>query len=92
MGYKPKQSYCPTCGHVLDPSHAKALKDEGQPKHLAVQGVVKKTSEKALLISADGRDVWVPRSQVKDGHTLTEGSTNPHVVAWFVKREDLPHA
>lgn len=89
MGYKPKQHRCPTCGHIIHESQADALGKEEKPKHVQVLGRIKKVSDKALLIASGGKEVWVPRSQVQDGITLKEGDVDPHVVAWFVKREAL---
>lgn len=87
MGYKTKA--CPHCGHPLNDAHAKALAKEEKPAHVKVMGRIKRDSEKALLIASGGLEVWVPRSQVKDGAALKAGDVDPEVVAWFVKREGL---
>jgi len=96
MGYKGKKPTCPTCGHVIDPNHAKALKGEDKPEFITVQGNVTKVSEKAVLfatfaLSGAGIDVWIPRSQIDAGGMVKEGEKQLTIKRWFADKESMRH-
>lgn len=96
MGYKGKKPCCPTCGQPIAPSHAKALGQEEKPEFVAVVGTVTKTRDKAVLyacasIGGVAMDVWIPRSQIREGDAVREGVTLLMVKPWFVEKESMRH-
>jgi hypothetical protein len=60
--------------------------------HLVVEEVVRET-EKALLLrlAEDGREIWVPLSQIADNELYFEGDRNCYisVTQWFAEKEGL---
>jgi hypothetical protein len=60
--------------------------------HLVVEEVVRET-EKALLLrlADDGREIWVPLSQIADNELYFEGDRNCYisVTQWFAEKEGL---
>lgn len=96
MGYKGKKPTCPTCGHPLAASHAKALGKEDVPEWVKVNGHVTKVSEKAVLfstfaLSGVALDVWVPRSQIDAGGMVKEGDKQLTIKQWFAEKESMRH-
>lgn len=96
MGYKGKKPTCPTCGHIIDPGHAKALGKEDKPEWATVNGHVTKVSDKALLfstfaLSGVAIDVWVPRSQVDAGAMVKVGDKQLTIKQWFAEKEGMQH-
>ncbi len=59
--------------------------------HVTIDEVVSKT-DKAILASIDGRDLWVPMSVI-DGYepSVGDGATVP-IAQWFAEREGLPES
>ena len=47
-------------------------------------------TENALLVElADGREVWVPFSQLEKTERRPDGSGRILITAWFARKEDL---
>ena len=52
---------------------------------------VKRATEKALLVEYDGREFWLPRSQVSEGEKYEEGDAGVtiSVTEWVAKQKGL---
>lgn len=64
-----------------------------QQEHInvTIDEVVSKT-DKAALVSIDGRELWIPLSVIGDySPAVGEGATVP-IAKWFAEREDLPES
>lgn len=52
---------------------------------------IKIVTKAAILVVIDGREVWIPKSQVHEGNEIdpTDEPTEIHVAPWFIKKEGL---
>ena len=53
---------------------------------------VKRTTEKAILIDCDGKEVWIPKSLIKDFDDLEIGflfEGNIVIPEWFAQGKEL---
>ena len=73
---------------------ARGIRDE-QPDVTITGVVVRRTSEKAILvITKDGEEVWLPRSQLRDGSEELKASQDTVAVtmsAWIAKEKIKRH-
>lgn len=62
---------------------------EGVPFYV-FDKVVKET-EKAILVNIEGRDIWVPKSQILENSEVTEAGDDGTIVlsTWFCEKEGL---
>lgn len=61
------------------------------PNHETIEGVIIRTTDRAILLRLESNDeeVWIPRSVCINGDVLDEGDTDPDVEEWFVRKENL---
>lgn len=62
--------------------------DSGSEAHAMGQGKCKRDTEKALLITIDDKDVWVPKSCVHDDSEVYEVGHEGEVVVkrWWAEK------
>src|SRR5207249_6975883 len=84
----------PLC--LLSSGAAVAESEEGMSTspwvHLDVEEVVRETDKALLLrLEEDGREVWVPLSQIADNDLYSEGDRNCSISVsqWFAEKEGL---
>jgi hypothetical protein len=54
-----------------------------------IDGTVKASTAKAVLVQQGKREVWVPRSVIENGDELTKGDNDIRVESWFAEKEGL---
>lgn len=54
-----------------------------------INAEITKATDKAVLISVDGEDHWVPRSVCLDGDALAVGDDDLIVADWWLEKEGL---
>ena len=56
-----------------------------------ISGQVKIATDRAVLVklNSDGREIWIPRSQIDEGDSADEGDTDLSVSTWFIEKEGI---
>lgn len=51
--------------------------------------IVKRETDRAVLVVKAGHEVWIPRSVIDQGEVADVGDTDLSVEQWFAKRTSL---
>jgi hypothetical protein len=66
-------------------------RQQQQEKRPILVDAIKRITDMAILVMINGKDHWIPKSQVwePDELDLTDEPTEIHVTPWFIKKEGL---
>lgn len=56
---------------------------------VTLEAEITRTTDSAVLVDLDDRELWVPRSVCLEGDALDVGDTDIIVAAWFAEKEGL---
>lgn len=54
-----------------------------------LEAEITRTTDSAVLVDLDDRELWIPRSVCLEGDALDVGDTDIIVAAWFAEKEGL---